>query len=92
MKNIGRVVQRMPSAELLPGLQSPELLPGLFEAFDHHSADVRKAVTMCLMYMWQVGRHYTKRSWLADASGQLDQALPEAWLVYGVCRFGCCLH
>ncbi|DBB01644.1 hypothetical protein WJX77_005003 [Trebouxia sp. C0004] len=54
VKNIGRVVQRMPSAELLPELQSPDLLPGLFEAFDHHSADVRKAVTMCLMYMWQV--------------------------------------
>ena len=54
VKNIGRVVQRMPSAELLPELQSPDLLPGLFEAFDHHSADVRKAVTMCLMHMWQV--------------------------------------
>lgn len=55
VKSIGRVVQRMPSAELLPELQSPDLLPSLFEAFDHHSADVRKAVTMCLMYMWQVG-------------------------------------
>ena len=54
VKNIGRVVQRMPGAQLLPELQSPDLLPGLFEAFDHHSADVRKAVTMCLMYMWQV--------------------------------------
>ena len=54
VKNIGRVVQRMSSADLLPELQSPDLLPGLFEAFDHHSADVRKAVTMCLMYMWQV--------------------------------------
>ncbi len=55
VKNIGRVVQRMPSAELLPELHGPDLLPGLFEAFDHHGADVRKAVTMCLMYMWQVG-------------------------------------
>ena len=55
VKNIGRVVQHMPSAELLPELQSPDLLPGIFEAFDHHGADVRKAVTMCLMYMWQVG-------------------------------------
>ena len=55
VKNIGRVVQRMPNAELLPELQSPDLLPGLFEAFVYHSADVRKAVTMCLMYMWQVG-------------------------------------
>lgn len=55
MKNIGRVVQRMSSADLLPELQSQDLLPGLFEAFDHSSADVRKAVTMCLMYMWQVG-------------------------------------
>ena len=52
VKNIGRLVQRMPSAQLLPELQSPGLLPGLFEAFDHHSADVRKAVTMCLMYLW----------------------------------------
>ena len=54
VKNIGRAVQRMPSAELLTQLQSPDLLPGLFEAFDHQSADVRKAVTMCLMHMWQV--------------------------------------
>lgn len=54
VKNIGRVVQRMSSADLLPELQSPDLLPGLFEAFDHSSADVRKAVTMCLTYMWQV--------------------------------------
>ena len=54
VKNIGRVVQRMSSADLLPELQSLDLLPGLFEAFDHSSADVRKAVTMCLMYMWQV--------------------------------------
>ena len=90
VKNIGRVVQCMPSAELLPELHSPDLLPGLFEAFDHHSADVRKAVTMCLMYMWQVGRHYTKNSWLADASGQLDQALLKAWLVHGSCRSGGC--
>ena len=65
VKNIGRVVQRMPSAELLPELQSPDLLPGLFEAFDHHSADVRKAVTMCLMYMWQAGCLYaTNTVWL----------------------------
>lgn len=55
MKNIGRAVQRMASADLLRELQRPDLLPGLFEAFDHHSADVRKAVTMCLMHMWQVG-------------------------------------
>lgn len=57
VKNIGRVVQRMSSADLLPELQSRDLLPGLFEAFDHSSADVRKAVTMCLMYMWQVHKH-----------------------------------
>lgn len=54
VKNIGRVVQRMSGVDLLPELQSPDLLPGLFEAFDHSSADVRKAVTMCLTYMWQV--------------------------------------
>ena len=54
VKSIGRAVQRMASADLLRELQSPDLLPGLFEAFDHHSADVRKAVTMCLMHMWQV--------------------------------------
>lgn len=54
VKNIGRAVQQMPSADLLTELQSPDLLPGLFEAFDHQSADVRKAVTMCLMHMWQV--------------------------------------
>ena len=63
VKNIGRVVQRMPSAELLPELQSPDLLPGLFEAFDHHSADVRKAVTMCLMYMWQVSALTLHKTW-----------------------------
>ena len=54
VKSIGRLVQRMSSSDLLAELHSPDLLPGLFEAFDHHSADVRKAVTMCLMYMWQV--------------------------------------
>ena len=54
VKNIGRAVQRMSSTDLLTELQRPDLLPGLFEAFDHQSADVRKAVTMCLMHMWQV--------------------------------------
>ena len=54
MKNIGRSVQRISSSDLLTELQRPDLLPGLFEAFDHQSADVRKAVTMCLMHMWQV--------------------------------------
>lgn len=72
VKNIGRVVQRMPSAELLPELQSPDLLPGLFEAFDHHSADVRKAVTMCLMYMWQVGCLCATKSVCVHVSRRVD--------------------
>ena len=72
VKNIGRVVQRMSSAELLPELQSPDLLPGLFEAFDHHSADVRKAVTMCLMYMWQVGCLYAINTVCVHVSSGAD--------------------
>ncbi|KAL0035610.1 hypothetical protein WJX79_002530 [Trebouxia sp. C0005] len=76
VKSIGRVVQRMPSAELLPELQSPDLLPSLFEAFDHHSADVRKAVTMCLMYMWQVMGDDLK-PFLTGVS----------WWTYGLCTF-----
>eukprot|EP00891_Asterochloris_glomerata_P008401 jgi/Astpho2/8401/Aster-x1496 len=52
-KHIGRVISRMPRAEVMPLLQ-PHLLPGLFEAFKHASADVRKATVFCLVDLWLV--------------------------------------
>ena len=52
-KHIGRVVSRMSRAEVMPLLQ-PHLLAGLFEAFKHASADVRKATVFCLVDLWLV--------------------------------------
>ena len=52
-KHIGRVVSRMSRAEIMPLLQ-PHLLAGLFEAFKHASADVRKATVFCLVDLWLV--------------------------------------
>lgn len=56
VKNMTRLVQRLAKPEALQLLQSC-LLPGLVAAFNHSSADVRKAVVFCLVDLWMVGCH-----------------------------------
>lgn len=69
-KHIGRVISRMPRAEVMPLLQ-PHLLPGLFEAFKHASADVRKATVFCLVDLWLVSCPHC-----APCTVQLVQLIP----------------
>ena len=71
-KHIGRVVSRMPRAEVMPLLQ-PHLLAGLFEAFKHASADVRKATVFCLVDLWLVSCPHC-----APGAVQLAQTLSPA--------------
>jgi hypothetical protein len=46
-RTLSKLVPRMEEEPLLEAL--PEMLPGLFEAFNDSNADVRKAVVFCLV-------------------------------------------
>ena len=55
IKSMSRVVGQLSAAEALDAVtRSRRLLPGLFDAFKHSSADVRKAVVFCLVDLWLV--------------------------------------
>jgi HEAT repeat len=61
IKGISRAAVRMAPADAWAALGDgqtygrTDLLPCLFEAFKHPSADVRKAVVFCIVDFWMVG-------------------------------------
>ena len=52
IRMLSKLVMRFSKEDLLPRVS--ELLPGLYEAFKHPNADVRKAVVFCLVDMYLV--------------------------------------
>ena len=72
---VGGVVARMP-AEALRGA-APDILPGLVEAFNSTSADVRKAVVDALVAM-----HDTLGDWLLARLGGLTAAQQKLLTIY----------
>ena len=52
IRTLSKLVPHVPPPALLESL--PSMLPGLFEAFRHTNADVRKAVVFALVDMYMV--------------------------------------
>ena len=52
IRTLSKLVPQVPAPPLLEAL--PSMLPGLFEAFRHTNADVRKAVVFALVDMYMV--------------------------------------